>query len=155
MKANAMMFAAVLLAASASPATAQSSGDVARKHPAAADRFGTSEVCRIEKNYVAALASENDGVVESAIAQSVRMKWALPSAQLEGMRESLGKLATDGRTPVIRYKAELAGLVYDAPSIFSAESGQNYTWDEDLFSSVSMRAQKALLGYYGDGSRGF
>jgi hypothetical protein len=47
---------------------------------------------------------------------------------------------------VIRYKAYLAGLVYDSPSIFSSESGREYTRDEDLFAAVSMRAEKVLLG---------
>jgi hypothetical protein len=69
--------------------------------------------------------------------------------QLEDLRGGLGTLATGGKTAAIRYKAYLAGLVYDSPSIFSSESGQEYTWDEDLFAAVSVRAQKVLLGFSG------
>jgi hypothetical protein len=83
------------------------------------------------------------------------MKWAFPSMQLEGLRESLGTLATGGKTAAIRYKAYLASLVYDSPSIFTGESGQEYAWDEDLINAIGARAQKALLGNNGDSLRGF
>ena len=82
------------------------------------------------------------------------MKWALPSAQLDNLRGTLGTLATGGKTASIRYKAYLAGLVYDSPSIFGDESGQKYVWDEELFTAISTRAQKALLGYNGGHPRG-
>jgi len=150
MKANAMIFAAVLTTAFAFPAAGQSEGGSDGKSPAAPVRFAGQDVSRYEHNYMAGLTSANDGVVESAIAQSVRMKWALPSAQLEELKCTLGTLTTGGRTTAIRYKAYLAGLVYDSPSIFNGESGQKYMWDEDLFNAISMRAQKALLGYTGD-----
>jgi len=46
----------------------------------------------------------------------------------------------------IRYKAYLAELVYDTPSLFSGEMGTMYAEDEDLFNAISVRAQGALLG---------
>ncbi|HMK38917.1 MAG TPA: hypothetical protein VK569_06220 [Bacteroidota bacterium] len=152
MKANAMMFAAVLTTAIAFPAAGQSEGGSDGKAPAAPIRTEAQDICRYEHNYMAGLVSANDGVVESAIANSVRMKWALPSAQLEELKGTLGSLTTGGRTAAIRYKAYLAGLVYDSPSIFNGESSQKYAWDEDLFNAIGTRAQKALLGYSG-GSR--
>jgi hypothetical protein len=104
---------------------------------------------RYEDNYTSCLASWNDGVVESAIAMSVRMKWALPSAQLEPLRRALAGVAADGKTASIRYKAYLAGLVYDAPPMFTDEGARRYAWDEDLFSAISDRARQALLGFNG------
>ncbi len=152
MKSNTMLFAAVLMAAVAVPAPGQSASDAAGKPSASSARYNYTEtrIRSIEANYRAALKCRNDGVVESAIAQCVRMKWAFPSEQFEGLRDGLGTLATRGKTAAIRYKAYLAGLVYDSPSIFSSESGQEYTWDEGLFAAVSVRAEKVLLGYGGD-----
>jgi hypothetical protein len=155
MKPNTMFFAAVLMTALASPAPGQPAVNAGGKPAAAPVRFASDAVRRFEANYGACLTSANDGVVESAIAQCVRMKWALPSADLEQVRKALGTLATGGKSAAIRYKASLASLVYDAPSIFSDESGQKYAWDEDLFTAISERAQKAILGYTGGRPRGF
>jgi hypothetical protein len=148
MKSNTMLFAAVLMAAVAVPAPGQSAGNAASKPSASPVRHNYTEtkIRSIEANYRASLRSSNDGVVESAIAHCVEMRWAFPSAQLEDLREGLGSLATGGKTAAIRYRAYLAGLVYDSPSIFSSESGREYMWDEDLFAAVSVRAEKVLLG---------
>ena len=155
MKTNTMLFAAVLMTALASPAPGQPAVNAGGKSAATPVRSTGDNVRRFEDNYRACLTSGNDGVVESAIAQCVRLKWALPSAELEQVRKTLGTLATGGKSAAIRYKASLASLVYDAPSIFSDESGQKYAWDEDLFTAISVRAQKAILGYNGGRPWGF
>jgi hypothetical protein len=155
MKSNARLFAAVLMTAVAVPASGQSTGNAAPNPSAPAVRYTETRVRSIEANYRACLASGNEGVVESAIAQCVKMKWAMPSEQLEDMRGSLGTLATGGRTAAIRYKAYLAGLVFDSPSIFTAESAQAYPMEEDLINAIGARAQEALLGHNGDSPRGF
>jgi hypothetical protein len=155
MNARAMMVAAAMMTALTSPAPGQETSAAAGTPEAAPASLKSSVVRRIEKNYMACLTSANEGVVESAIAQSVRMKWALPSAQLEDLRLSLGKLAVGGMSVSIRYKAYLAELVYDSPSIFNPGVGENCVWDEDLFAAISSRAQKVLLGYNGAHPRGF
>ena len=146
MKTTAMLFAAALV--TAAPASAPSQAEAAPvPNPAASPALlSAKEITRDEQNYVACLVCPIDAVVESAIAQSVKMRWALPSAGLEDMRTTLEKLATAGRTPAIRYKAYLAGLVFDSPVIFKGESGRDYAWDEDLFAAISGKAEKALLG---------
>jgi hypothetical protein len=146
MKSNVLIFAAVLAAASVSAAPGQSPDQIAGKSAAGPVRAQVTDICRCEHNYTACLASTNEGVVESAIAQCIRMKWALPSARLDEVRSALGSLAASGKTPAIRYKASLAGLVYDSPSIFDSERQGSYVWDEDLFAALSNRAGQALLG---------
>ncbi len=146
MKSNTMLFAAVLTAAVVFPASGQPAVDTMGKPSPRWLNYSEARVRSIEANYGASLKSSNDGVVESAIAHCVEMRWAFPSAKLEDVRDGLGALATGGKTAAIRYKAYLAGLVYDSPSIFSSESGQEYALDEDLFAAVSVRAEKVLLG---------
>jgi hypothetical protein len=155
MKSTTMLFAAVLMAAVAVPAPGQSAGNPAGNPSPSPARFTETRVRSIEANYRSCLASANDGVVESAIANAVRMRWALPTAELEGLRGSLGTLAAGGKTAAIRYKAYLAGLVFDSPSMFSGDSGEEYAWDEDLISAIGVRAQNALLGHSGERPRGF
>ena len=149
MKSNTMLFAAVLTAAVVFPASGQPAVDTMGKPSPRWLNYSETKVRSIEANYRASLKSSNDGVVESAIAHCVEMRWAFPSAKLEDVRDGLGVLATGGKTAAIRYKAYLAGLVYDSPSIFSSESGQEYAQDEDLFAAVSVRAEKVLLGFSG------
>jgi len=146
MKSNALILAAVLTAAPFSPAMGQSSDPITEKSAAGPAGATVTDICRCERNYIGCLKDANDGVVESAIAQSVRMRWALPSARFDDLRNALGSLAATGKTASIRYKAYLAGLVFDSPSIFFGEREQSYTWDEDLFAALSNRAEKALLG---------
>jgi len=144
-----MLFAAVLTAAVVFPASGQPAVDTMGKPSPRWLNYSEARVRSIEANYGASLKSSNDGVVESAIAHCVEMRWAFPSAKLEDVRDGLGVLATGGKTAAIRYKAYLAGLVYDSPSIFSSESGQEYALDEDLFAAVGVRAEKVLLGFSG------
>jgi hypothetical protein len=153
MKRSAILFASFLTAAIASPVSGQTAGTAAGGP--AGYRFSPAEVVRIEKNYVAGLRNMNDGVVESAVANGVRMRWALPASHLDGLRENLAVLSSEGRTPAIRFKAYLAGLVYDSPSMFAPESAKKYTWDDDLFAAIGSRAEKALLGYNSGAPHGF
>ena len=146
MKPSTMVLAAAAMAVLASPAPAQLRNSPAPDQVAGRVAYTEKAIHRIESNYMACLASANNGVIESAIAHSVRMRWAIPSARLEDLRSALVTLAASGRTPAIRYKAYLAGLVFDAPVMFTEEGSLKYTWDEDLFDAVSARAQKALLG---------
>jgi hypothetical protein len=150
MKTNTMILAAAVLTSLAVPAMGQGTGNTPAGPSAATARLTGSEIRRFEQNYISCMTCANDGVVESAIARSVAMRWTLPAAQLDEMRETLGTLATHGRTASIRYRASLAGLVFDAPSLFRFELAQKYPLDEDLFKAISSQAQTALLGHNTD-----
>jgi hypothetical protein len=155
MKPSTLAVAAVMITALASPASGQIAANASARTSAAPARYTGGEIRRFENNYVACLASANDGVVESAIANSVRMKWAIPAVEFDGIRSKLGTLAARGKTAAIRYKAYLAGLVYEDPATFALENARGYEFDEVLFAAVSARAQKALLGYGPEMNGGF
>jgi hypothetical protein len=150
MKTSTMILAAAVLTSLAVPAQGQSADNTPGAPSASKARLTACDIHRFEQNYVSCMNSANDGVVESAIARSVDMRWTFPAAQLDDMRETLGVLATHGKTASIRYRASLAGLVFDAPSLFRFELAQKYPLDEDLFTAVSLQAQKALLGHNAD-----
>src|SRR5512135_1035396 len=75
MNARAMMVAAAMMTALVSPAPGQETPAAAGQPEGAPARTKTLNVRKIEKNYAACLTSANEGVVESAIAQSIRMRW--------------------------------------------------------------------------------
>jgi len=150
MKRATMILGAAAMTALALPVFGQTSADVQGAQLTAVVGHNSDRIRSIENNYLDCMESGCNAVVESAIAQAVRMRWALPSADLETMKEQLGSLALHGNTLAIRYKASMAAMVFDAPSIFTGESGKTYQEDADLFAAVGSRAQKALVGFDGE-----
>jgi hypothetical protein len=67
-------------------------------------------------NYVKALKSDNDGMVESAIFHSLKYKLYYPEENTAKLEKEIEKLVENGNSDAIRYKAFLA-----------AEFMQNYT----------------------------
>jgi len=143
MKRSALVFAAAL-AASVTGGFAQ-----ANDTPpcfSAPEKYQNADLGRLEVAYLYSLGSDNNGVVESAIAQVAWMQMARPDVQVNGLKAALGCLSVNGRTPSIRFKAYLAGLVIDDPSMFALEGEGEYGTDGELFSALSGRLQKALIG---------
>ena len=66
-----------------------------------------------------ALKSENEGVVESAIFISLSLKNYFPETNIGKIVNKINDLVTDGSTPVIKYKAQLASLYFTYPALFS------------------------------------
>ena len=138
-----MVVLAALLASASVAGRAQSSGNEAL-FPSA-ERYATVNPGWFDHVYAPSLKSDNDGVVESVIAQSVAAKLGIPAGKFEAIREGLGRLAVNGRTPAIRYKAYLAGLVLEDPTIFSGADCALFKSTDQLFASLSSRIQKMLL----------
>jgi hypothetical protein len=144
MKGAAFVFASLLAVAGAAEA----------QEPAQAEHslFAQPEVYRrhnlqvLEKRYLFSLQSDNDGVVESAIAQVVWMKMVSPGESLNDLRAELGSLSVCGRSVNIRYKSYLAGLVFDSPSLFDRDESATYTDAGQLFTALSGRLQEELIG---------
>ncbi len=106
----------------------------------------TADLDKAAKNYAECLESCNTGVIESALAHAVQMKLYTPEKEFEVLHARVNSLAVNGCNPAIRYKAYIAGLVYDAPDLFKVEQGQKFENAEELFNSISKRLQVALLG---------
>ena len=97
-------------------------------------------------NYTMALNSTNDGLVESTIAYLAYLRLNMPQADLKDLGITISGLAESGRTPVIRYKAYLATMIFESPKSFSQMQNTNYTDSNEFFSSVASHAQRTLLG---------
>lgn len=136
---------AALMVAGATGMRAQDSGD-ARPVFSAPERYARVGERTIDRAYARLLASGNDGVAESAIAQCVSATMALPEARFNNIRAALGSLAVNGRTASIRYKAYLAGLVLDNPSMVAGTSIGDFRNSQELFTALSGRLQSLLIG---------
>jgi hypothetical protein len=115
-------------------------------HFSTVEKHRATDLAKVVCSYTAALKTGNDGVIESALSHLVRMKLFVPEMQCPELRQEIARLAMNGATPTIRYKAYLTSLVFDAPQLFKAESARNYEGPEELFTSVASRLQIALIG---------
>lgn len=109
--------------------------------------YSVTRLDKARKNFIASLNSGNDGVVESAIAQVAHMRAMLPQVDLSDIEAAVDELANSGRTPVIRYKAYLAGLVFANPRMFSQEITVDYASGDEFFTAIASRLQQTLLSH--------
>ena len=109
--------------------------------------YSVTRLERARKNFIASLNSENDGVAESALAQVAHMRAKLPGVNLPDIEATVDELANSGRTPVIRYKAYLASLVFAHPGMFSQETAVDYSSGDEFFTAIASRLQQTLLSH--------
>jgi hypothetical protein len=147
MKAYTMLATGLLLVSV--PAVGQSSREALQHdtpYVLSMSTYSDGYIQRAVKNYAMDLNSSNEGVVESAIAHVTYLRIGMPQVDLSAIRTSIADLAESGRTPVIRYKAYLATLVFESPSSFvnvlKTESNEGGLF----FSGIASQIQKTLLG---------
>ena len=107
----------------------------------------TANIQNAKRNYLWTLQSDNDGVVESALAYVVQLRIILPREDMKAIESVVGDLALNGPTPVIRYKAYLATQVFANPQTFCEVASANYASSDQFFSALGLRLQQTMLGY--------
>lgn len=140
--------AALVIAFGAGPVYGQGDDQATERNVlSCAAMYQKAKLGSVEKSYVAALQSENDGVVESALAHVTRMKLCLPARDFPALEAVIADLVKSGRTPAIRYRAYLAALVFDGPELFKEEQATEFRTPEELYAAISHRLQASLLGF--------
>jgi hypothetical protein len=99
----------------------------------------------LDRNYTVDLESQNEGIVESALAIVTMIKLDLPSEKFPMIREQIESLVSSGATPVIRYKAYLAGTVFTDPPMFKQVTMNNYRDYDEFFHAVAGKLSQTLL----------
>ena len=147
MKTGFLIIAAGLVLATDPTARAQVALASAEKVRACArlESYQSFNVCRFERHFVNALKHEINGVVESTIREAALIKLAQPDAYCPRIKEELDRLATEGATPAIRFKAWLAVMVYENPDLFVQEGKRQFVSDEEVFTALSDRLKSTLL----------
>ncbi len=102
---------------------------------------------RAALNYAAALQSDCDGVVESAIAHSTLLRMVAQQLEMGRIQSILVNLSEEGRTPAIRYKAYLATAVFDNPRKFENTARRMYEDSDEFFGVVASQVHNTLLGH--------
>jgi hypothetical protein len=126
-------------------AGSDSSGPVAIRTCAPIASYRALNVKKYERACVISLRYDVDGVVECALRDAALMKIAQPDAEAPKIKEEIDRLAAGGRTPVIRYKAWLARLVFEYPQLFTNMADGDYDTAEEAFAAIAERLAQTLL----------
>lgn len=140
-------FFAALPAAAQEPVTENSSDASYCNHVATISRPSLEKAA---KGYGLALRSDVDGVIESSITYVTVLRIAIPDMDLSSIREEIEDLSVNGCTPVIRYKAYLATMVFQDPQQFKGAVGAVSPESNQFFSSVAEQVSERLLGFRGE-----
>ena len=100
----------------------------------------------VEKNFRACLTEGADMVKESVLGHIIWLRLMRTDVSLDGLRDEIDRLATEGDTPSLRYRASLTSAVLDSPNLFAGLSDRNFETGNDLFVGVARTAQVTLLG---------
>lgn len=78
-----------------------------------------SVINQITTNSLYGLKSDYGSVVESTLFVILQVKDRYPNADYDKLIDRLNELAIDGKTPSIRYKAQLASLYFNYHDLFA------------------------------------
>ncbi len=133
-----MVLAALMICAIANLSQAQTFYPVLKK-------YSTADKERLDKTYATALSSGHNGFIEAALAIVTMMKLDLPADEFPMIRDEIDYLAAHSTTPMVRYRACLAGAVFAHPAMFTEEAAHQYSDSDAFFSALADRKTKPLL----------
>lgn len=144
MKVGRMLVAAAMIAVGAGKADA-AAGDLGNAAKALST-MSQSQIENAKKSYLDCLESSNEGVAQSAI--GIIMQWRLvrPGEDLSKCERKINDLAINGNSPAIRFKASLASLVMQTPSLVNFDVAGCDDCGE-LFDAVTASVRQMVVGH--------
>ena len=100
-----------------------------------------------QENCLLALKSDNVGLVESAIDVMIMVKKVYPALNFKEADKELNKLAINGQTPSIRYKAQLASLYFQYPNLFTGINDKIGNSVAENYKLISSKLAEKVLTY--------
>lgn len=97
---------------------------------------------KAKENYLRSMDSDLNAIVESAIFITMEMKDRFPEYNYNKLIDRFNELATEGTTPVLRYKASLASLYFNFYPMFSDIKVVNKENPDLFFKQISERLEQ-------------
>jgi hypothetical protein len=142
MKASTLILTAALAIGLTTGATAKGNG---RAYISDSKNYSPEKIDKAAKNYITSLNIQNEGVVESALAQVAALKLVTPAREFSKLKEKVAELVISGRTPTVRYKASLTLMVFENPEMFSEMPGSHFSDGDQFFIELANRIQESLF----------
>ncbi|MBI5474722.1 MAG: hypothetical protein HY961_20475 [Ignavibacteriae bacterium] len=100
---------------------------------------------RLERMYAVALTSENDGVVESALAHAAVFKLLYPIKEFAVLHRAIEHLEQTHASSTIRHWALVVDRLYESPEQF-ARCIRTFDSPDDLFDELGAQLSRSLVG---------
>ena len=104
---------------------------------------------KVEKAYISCLKTDNQGVVESALAHAAWMKLMMPDVEFSNLKCEINRLAVSADSPAIRTQAYLTALVFEHTELFANVTRVTPQDAGTLFSTLNNELRNVLLSYDG------
>ena len=91
------------------------------------------------QRYLSCLQSNNEGVIESALAHVAMMKLVVPGGKYDALKTKVSQIARRAATAELRYKAFLTAKVLEQPEIFKSVVRESYSTPDELFATLASR----------------
>ena len=108
-------------------------------------RYKALNVTRYQPACVISLRHPIEGIVECALRDATLLKIAQPDVEVPDIKDEIDRLAAEGESPVIRYKASLARQVYENPKWFTPLAQADFFTAEEAFAAVAHQLERTLL----------
>lgn len=133
MKTYAAVIATLLLAATVSAQTD------AKKYFADESVYKSFNAAHVEQRYLACLSTDNDGVVESALAHVGMMRLMKASDVNEAVLAKVAALERSATSQELRYKAFLTKALLEDPRMFDRIATTEYESADEFFGAIASR----------------
>ncbi len=107
-------------------------------------RYANVDANQAARGYISSLKSENEGVMESALAHVAMLRLAAPATESNALRVKVREIARKSSSNELRYKAYLVAKVIEYPEIFRGIELQEHGSADALFAAIANR----LNGFY-------
>ena len=91
---------------------------------------------QIEKAYVISLGYDNIGVVESALYCVVTLHYEFPHRDFRRIKEAVDDLSMNSETPLIRYKANVAKMYLNNPTLMNRLTKEDFKDGSDFWAML-------------------
>ena len=96
-------------------------------------------------NYIKALKSDNDGMVESALFHAMKYKLYYPDQNISDLEKQIERLAENGKSETIRYKAFLANEFMQNEALMNRIEKEDYKDSGEFFKMLSEELNDHVL----------
>jgi hypothetical protein len=144
MKIGTIVLSAMMLAVTAGQMDVRA-GDLGNARQALSTMTHAQIECA-KKSYLNSLESGNEGVVQSAIGIVLQWRLISPSDDFSRLEQKINDLAINGSSPAIRFKASLASLVMENPTMVTFDVAGCDNCGE-LFDAITGSVRQMLVGH--------
>lgn len=99
---------------------------------------------KIMNTYLSCLSSENEGVVESALAHVAMLKLMLPGCDFKAVNAKVAEVSLKAASAETRYKAFLTKTVLEEPGMFIRIEETRYSDADELFGALASKMSETL-----------